>query len=402
MMIKRLFVVFFLGFSSGLPLALLTGTLQAWFATSGASLLLVGMLSLISLPYNYRFLWAPLLDHYPLTQLGRRRSWMLLTQILLLVGFNCIVWFSPNTSPHWIIFMATLLACCSATQDVAVDAQRAELLTDNEKSLGLALANLGYRVALIAIGGGSLIMAHHYGWIITYRVMGACMFIGLLTTWWSDEPVVATVENTWPTDQLKDSFILPWRAFLAQPRLGLLLSFVLCYKLGEAFTASTSGVVMPFLIQGIGFPLHVIAYVNKIAGMLAAIAGSLLSGVLLMRWPLYKGLCLFGLLQWCGCLLFIALAYVGYNLPLFCVAVVCENFASGLCSVALVTLFMRLVDKRYTATQLAILIAVAFLPRTFSGPIAGLLQPYVGWVGFYMLVSVGALLFLPLLRKLDV
>jgi len=396
-MIKRFLVVFLLGFSSGLPLGLLTSTLQAWFSSTGSSVLLVGSLSLIGLPYNYRFLWAPLLDHYRLTALGRRRSWMLVMQLLLLVGFNALVWFSPATSPLWIASVASLLACFSATQDVAVDAQRAEYLLDEEKSLGISLANLGYRLALIVVGGGSLLIAHYYDWVTAYRLMGLLMSVGILTTLWSDEPKVSKAAEEYQRTSWINSLLPPWQAFLARPRLLCLILFVLSYKWGEAFTASTSGIVMPFLIQGIGFPLHIIAYVNKVVGVLAVIAGSLLSGLFLMRWSLYNGLCLFGALQFISCLLFVALAYVGYNVPLFCIAVICENFATGLCSVALVTLFMRIVDKRYTATQLAILIAFAMLPRTFSGPIAGLIQSRLGWVGLYELVSVGALMFFPLL-----
>ncbi len=399
-MVKRFFVVFLLGFSSGLPLALLTSTLQAWFATSGSSVLLVGTLSLIGLPYNYRFLWAPLLDYYRLTPLGRRRSWMLITQLLLLLGFNGLVWFSPATSPNVIIALAAVLAACSATQDVAINAQRAEYLLPHEQSLGVSLADLGYRLALIVAGGGSLLMAHYFDWIVAYRGIGLLMLVGLFTTLWSDEPLLTSVERAHPTERLFDSFILPWRSFWARPRLGCLLLFVLCFKLGEAFTASTSSIVMPFLIQGIGFPLHIIAYVNKIIGVIAAIVGSLVSGALLMRWSLYRGLCVFGALQFMSCALFFVLAYVGYNVPLFCMAVIAENFSAGLCSVALVTLFTRIVDQRYTATQLAILISFAFLSRTFAGPIAGVLQSHLGWVGLYGLVSVAALAFLPLLYRL--
>ena len=392
-MIKRFFVVFLLGFSSGLPLALLTGTLQAWFALSGSSVLLVSSLSLIGLPYNYRFLWAPLLDHYRLTRLGRRRSWMLLMQLMLLAGFNAMVWFSPASSPQLIIAIASLLACCSATQDVAVDAQRAEYLLDSEKAFGVSLANLGYRLALVLVGGGSLLIAHYGGWVLVYRLMGLLMLTGVVATLWSEEPPSPRTANT----SLMVSFRLPVQAFFARKRLVILLLFVLSYKLGEAFTASTSGVVMPFLIQGIGFPLHLIAVINKVLGVVAAISGSLFAGVLLMHWSLYRALLVFGLLQSFSCVLFVVLASVGYNVPLFCLAVLAENFAAGLCSVALVSFFMQIIDKNYTATQFALLVALAFLPRTFAGPLAGAIQSRWGWVGLYELVSLGALLFLPLL-----
>jgi len=164
---KRLFIVFILGFSSGLPMALISSTLQAWYAYSGMSVMTTGALSLISLPYAYRIFWGPILDRYSLCNLGKRRSWILAMQVLLLIGFNVMAWFTPEQYPKFLAFLALILACFSATQDVAIDAQRAEYLPISEHGLGASYAVFGYRLALLLSGGLALVMADQLGWPFT-------------------------------------------------------------------------------------------------------------------------------------------------------------------------------------------------------------------------------------------
>ena len=393
---RRLLIVFILGFSSGLPLALISSTLQAWFADSGMSILATGSLSLIGLPYVYRIVWAPLLDRYSLFRLGKRRSWMLTMQALLLIGFNVMAWLSPKTSPQLMAALAFLLACFSATQDVAIDGHRTEYLPLNEHAMGASLAVLGYRSALLIAGGFALIIAEHLGWAVAYRVMGCLMLFGMLATLCSPEPSLHTTNTSSFTVSLLD----PVKELLSRQGIVTLLFFIFFYKLGEAFTTSTSGIVMPFLIQGIGFSLDTIAYVNKILGVFSILLGGLTAGFLLMRWSLYSALLMFGLLQAVTNSLFIALAMMGKNVSVFAVAVVCDNFSAGMGSTALVALFMRLVDRRFTATQFSILVAISTLPRILSGPLAALLQSWFGWVGLYQLSFVLALGFIPFLIKI--
>jgi len=394
---KRLLVVFLLGFSSGLPLALITSTLQAWFADSGMSVLATGMLSLISLPYVYRILWGPLLDRYSLTSLGKRRSWMLLTQVLLLAGFNIMAWLTPGQFPQLIAVLALLLAFFSATQDIAIDAQRIEYLPVAEHGLGASLAVSAYRLAMLVAGGLALIIAQHFGWAVTYRLIGSLMLIGVFTTLFSTEPSHTVVKNT---SSFTDAFIEPFRDLLQQPGTISLLLFIIFYKLGEAFTTTTSGIVMPFLIQGLGFSLDSIGYINKMLGIISILAGGLTAGFLLLHWSLYRALLIFGLLQALTNILFALLAMTGKNMFLFAIAVVSDNFAAGMGSTALVALFMRLVRQPYTATQFSLLVAVSTLPRIFSGPFAALLQMRFGWVGLYQLSFLLALCFIPFLKKI--
>jgi PAT family beta-lactamase induction signal transducer AmpG len=393
---KRLCIVLMLGFSSGLPLALLSGALQAWFSDAGLSLMTVGLLSLIGLPHSYRFLWAPLLDRYTLFSMGKRRSWMLTMQVLLWMGFNAMAWFTPQTSPGLMAALGAVLAFFSATQDIAVDAHRTEYLPTDEQALGASVAVFGYRVALLVAGGFSLVIAQHWGWAFAYRLMGFLMLFGVIAVYFSPEPSApARAESERPG--LLQSFIDPAKALFSRQGIIPLMLFIIFYKVGESFTATTSGIVIPFLIQGIGFSLETIGYVNKVVGVGAAIVGGLSAGVLLMRWSLYRALLVFGLLQAISSLFFVALACVGKNVPLFCVAVICENFAAGMSSVALVTLFMRLVDRRFTATQYSLLIAFSSLPRILSGPIAALGQARLGWIGLYEMSFLLALVFVPLL-----
>ncbi|MCW8407983.1 MFS transporter [Legionella sp. PATHC035] len=390
---KRLFIVFILGFSSGLPMALISSTLQAWFAYSGMSVFATGTLSLVSLPYAYRIFWGPILDRYSLFSMGKRRSWILSMQFLLLLGFNLMAWFTPEQYPKLMAFLALILACFSATQDVAIDAHRAEYLPVGEHALGASLAVLGYRIALLLSGGLALVMAQKLGWAYTYRFMGLMMIAGMFAVFFSEEPSVDIKERS----NFALSFIAPVKELIFRPGIIPLLLFIFCYKLGEAFTTTTSGIVMPFLIQGLGFSLETIGYINKMLGVGSILLGGVCAGFILMRYSLYRSLLIFGLLQALTNVLFVALAIIGKNIPLLAISVFFDNFAAGMGSTALVALFMRLVDKQYTGTQFSMLVALSTLPRILSGPVAATIQIAIGWVGLYQLSVVFALLFIPFL-----
>lgn len=391
---KRLLIVFLLGFSSGLPLALLGGTLQAWFSASGASVMTTGMLSLIGFPYIYRFLWSPLLDRFTLFKLGKRRSWVFLMQCLLLLGFNILAWLSPETSPLWMALIGLALAVFSATQDIGIDAHRTEYLKPEEHGLGASFAVCGYQAAVLLSGGLALIMAHHYGWAVTYRLMGFLMCFGMLAILMSPEP---SNENLEQHTGLLQAFVAPAKALLLRGGIVPMLFFILFYKLAEAFTTTNSGIIMPFLIQGMGFSLEVIGYVNKVMGIGAVVVGGLLAGTLLMRWSLYRALWVFGLFQTLSHLLFVVLAITGKNTVLFAFAVVFNNLAAGMGSTTLIAFFMRWVDKRFTATQFSLLVGISALPRVFSGPIGAGIEHYVGWAGLYEIAFLLTLAFVPFL-----
>lgn len=389
----RIFIVLLLGFSSGLPMALISSTLQAWFADSGKSVMATGALSLIGLPYAYRFFWGPILDRYSLFSLGKRRSWILTMQVLLLLGFNVMAWLTPVEHSGMLAFLALILACFSATQDVAIDAHRVEYLPEREHALGASMAVFGYRLALLLSGGVALILAQEMGWAFTYRLMGFFMIVGMIAVWVSQEPSIQPKELL----DFKTAYIAPIKELLSRPGIVYLFIFIFCYKLGEAFTTTTSGIVMPFLIQGLGFSLETIGYINKMLGIAAILTGGLVAGILLLRYSLYRALFFFGLVQALTNVFFVVLAMSGKNTMILAISVFLDNFAAGMGSTALVALFMRIVDKRFTGTQFSLLVALSALPRILSGPVAAAIQMKLGWVGLYQLSVVFALTFIPFL-----
>ncbi len=377
-------------------MALISSTLQAWYADTGMSVLATGALSLVSLPYLYRIFWGPILDRYSLFAIGKRRSWILTMQLLLLLGFNAMAWLTPESYPHLMAFLALVLACFSATQDVAIDAHRAEFLPVKEHALGASLAVFGYRIALLLSGGLALVMAQKLGWAFTYRFMGTTMFIGMLAVLFSKEPTMEIKERR----SFTQSYIAPMKELFYRPGIIPLILFIFCYKLGEAFTTSTSGIVMPFLIQGLGFSLDVIGYVSKTLGIGAILLGGLTAGLVLMRYPLYHSLMAFGFLQALTNVLFVILAMAGKQVNLLALAVFSDNFAAGMGSTALVALLMRLVDKRFTGTQFSLLVALSTLPRILSGPLGANIQMHFGWIGLYQLSIAFALAFIPFLMMI--
>lgn len=393
---QKLAIVFVLGFSSGLPLALLSSTLQAWFAQAGVSLMLTSSLSLMSLPYLLRFLWAPFLDRYQLLPLGVRRGWICSMQILLIFGVQVIVEFQPNISPGIMAVLALVLAIFSATQDTAIDAHRIEYLPPKYYGLGASLANTGYRLGMLLSGGFALVIAQNYGWIFAYRIMSAALMVGVLAILWSKEPSKSIASKS----GVLDNFIDPVKDLLNRSDILSFCSFVLMFKLGGVFTTAVSGMVMPFLIQGLGFSLATIGYIYKIWGTVALIVGGIVGGVVMLRMNLYRALLYFGLIQGLTNLFFVGLAWFGKNLVLLSIAVITDNFAAGMGSTALVALIMRFVNQKFTATQFSILAGIAGLPRIVSGPIGAGLQSHFGWVGLYSLAFLLSFLFVPLLFKI--
>lgn len=395
MIFKKLLVVFILGFSSGLPLALVSSTLQAWFADAGLSIWITSSLSLISLPYLLRFLWAPVLDRYKILSLGRRRGWILCMQVLLMIGLHVMTWFTPNISPWIMAGLAFILAFFSATQDAAIDAQRVEYLPSDYYGLGASLSSTGYRIGMLLSGGLALIIAQHYGWIMAYRLMSIAFLIGMFATICSAEPKKNVAEG----DMLY-TFSQPIRELMTRPEIVTFCLFILLYKLGEVFTTTISGILMPFLIQGLGFSLETIGKVYKIWGAIALILGGLIGGTLMLRMNLYRALLYFGLIQAITNLMFALLAMVGKHLGLFIAAVLTDNFVGGMGSTALVAVIMSFVSQKFTATQFSILACIAGLPRVFSGPIGAFLQSHFGWTGLFVIAFFLSLLFIPFLQRL--
>lgn len=393
--LKKLIVVFALGFSSGLPFALLGSTLQAWYSSKNASILIIGFLGLINLPYMFRFFWGPLFDKYNLIGLGRRRSWLSLIQTSLMAGLFLLSFFDPLKQPILVGIFAFVLAIIAASQDAVIDAHRAEYLIKSLHGLGASIASTAYRLAMLLSGSMALILAESFGWRITYQVLAMFMLVGLCATLFSREP------KGYPlTEGLSQAFANAIKELRQRDKIFYLLGFIFFYKFAEAFTSITSPIMQPFLLQNLHFPLATIGYINNGLGVIATVAGGLVAGVLLVRWDLYRALMVFGIMQAITNVTYIALAWIGHNLGLFTICVVTDNFANGLGTTALVALFMRIVDKRFTATQFSLFVAFSSIPRVLCGPLGAIIEIQFGWITLFTLSFFIALLYIPFLIQI--
>lgn len=384
--------VLLLGFSSGLPLLLSSGTLQAWLTVSAVRTETIGLFALVGLPYTLKFLWAPLLDRYSLRWLGRRRSWMLLTQIAIVVVLLAFAGAHPQEHLAIIAVLAILLASFSATQDIAIDAWRTDTLAPAERGLGAAIFVTAYRVGMIIAGSFSLIVAHHWGWPITFVLMAALMGIGIFAALRAPEPDTAHLAPR----TLTAAVIEPMREFFRRREAWLLIALVVLYKFSDAFASALS---TTFLLRGAGFDLDTIGLINNGLGIVITLAGGLFGGVWMLRLGLYRALVVFGVLQAVTNLGYAALALwpsIGLMIPV----VALEHFASGLGTAAFVALIMAACDLRYSATQFALLSALSSLGRVYLGPVSGYLVAAVGWAYYYEITFLSALPGLWLLWRL--
>ncbi len=386
-------VMLFLGFSSGLPLALTAGTLQAWMTVEGVDLRTIGVFSLVGLPYTLKFLWSPFMDRFALPVLGRRRGWMVATQVSLLATIGIMAWISPREMPTLLAGLALTVAFVSASQDIVFDAYRADVLRPEERGAGAAVSVTGYRLAMLVSGAGALILSDLIGWRDTYQLMAALMAVGILATLASPEPTFG-LENP---RTLKAAVGGPLREFFSRPQAVTLLALIVLYKLGDAFAGTLT---TAFLIRGVGFSIAIVGTVNKGLGLAALLIGALAGGLMMARLGLYRALILFGLLQMVSNLGFMLLALVGHSLSLMVMAVAFENLAGGLGTAAFVALLMALCDHRYTATQFALLSALAAVGRVWVGPAAGFLAQAQGWALFFFLTTLSALPGLAVLWRL--
>lgn len=395
----RVLPLLILGFASGLPLALVSGTLQAWATVENVSLTEIGFLTLVGSAYTLKFLWAPLVDRYAPPFLGRRRGWILVTQLLLAASIAAMGLFSPAANLTGLALLAVWVAFLSATQDIAFDAYSTDVLRAPERAAGAAIKVMGYRLAMIASGGLALILADRWlGWSNTYFLMGVFMALCALVTLVAPEPEL----NSRPPRSLSEAVVAPLAEFFSRPGAWGILLLIVLYKLGDAFAGALS---TTFLIRAAGFSLSEVGTINKVFGLAATVVGALLGGAIMARLGLYRALMLFGLLQ--------AVSNLGYWLiaiqdtPLMVlmgVVVALENLCGGLGTAAFVALIMALCNRGYSATQFALLSALSAVGRTYlAGPLTPVLVQSLGWPGFFIctvLIALPGLLMLRSYRRL--
>ena len=378
-----------MGFSSGVPLMLTLSVLQAWMKKEGVDLSVIGAMSLVGIPYTIKFLWAPFLDRFTLPFLGRRRGWLLVVQILLMATILLMALSRPAQHPMWVAAVAFLVAFFSASQDVVIDAYRREDLNDTELGLGSALYINGYRVGLLLVSGGGLILADYVGFPAVYAIMALCMLPGIITTLKTPEPVVA--EKT--PASMKDAVWLPLQDFFHRNGALWILAFILLYKMGDTIASAMS---IPFYLD-IGFTNAEIGAIVKLFGFWAVLGGAFVGGLLLVKIGIYRGLWWFGILQAVSTAGFIVLAKIGYSISTLATVVTVENLTSGMGTAAYAAFMASMTDKRFTATQYALLSSIMGVPRVLLVAPTGWIAKHIGWMGFFgicTLIAIPGLLLL--------
>ena len=376
--VRRLTAITLLGFASGLPLALSSSTIEAWCAVSGLSIKTIGVLKLVGIAYVAKVLWAPIVDRYAWPWLTRRRGWMLATQVAMAAVLFGMAQAPPDSALLLLAALALALAFLSATQDIAIDAYRADQLLPAERGLGAALGVGAYRLAMLVSGGLALVLADHTGFPSVLRLMALVLLVvGALGVFVGSEREVAP-----PPPRLLGAFVDPLREFLTRPQVAYWIALIVAYKLANAFALSLSST---FLLRGAGYSLTEVGWANKVFGFSALILGALAGGVMMRQLSLYRALVLFGVLQTLANFGFYALALGWTGTPALLTAIALENFFSGMGSAAFVALLMALTDARYSATQFALFTALDSIGRTFVGPLAGLVAQDYGWSAYWAL-----------------
>ena len=392
--------ILLLGFSSGLPLALVGATMAARLYDAGLTITDIGLFTLVSLPYTLKFLWAPLVDRLPLPlltgQFGRRRGWALLCQSALLLALLGLAGADPRQDPWTTGLMAILVALCSASQDIVVDAYRVESLDRPQFGAGAATYVLGYRFGMLASGAGALHLAAVLPWSDVYGIMAGLVLVGVATVLAAPEPdrVAALTQETADAQTmvarsglddplvtwLYGAVVVPFRDFMRRPAWQTVLLFILLFKLGEVFAGAMA---MPFYLN-LGFTKSEIANVTKVFGLVATISGGLLGGLLVGRFGIVRGLLITGALQMVSNLCFSLLAVIGHDVGALMITVAVENICGGMATAAFVAYLSSLCSTAYTATQYALLTSLAAFARDVLAAFSGWYAQHLGWTSYFL------------------
>ena len=391
---KKMLVTLVMGFVSGVPLLLTITLLQAWLTDEGISKSTIGLFALVGLPYSLKFLWAPIFDKYIINALGRRRGWLLVSQIALIVSIVGLGMTNPSLSAINVAILALFVTFFSASQDIVIDAYRRESLLDEEQTLGASAYVLGYRIGALAAGAGGLILADLISYQFVYMIMATIMVIGVVTTIIADEPLQAAEPKT-----LKDAIIKPFTEFFDRKGFNsavLILLFVLLYKVGDTMAHSLS---TNFYLD-IGFTKTEIGTVVKVFGLIATLIGAFLGGLISLRIGLYKSLIIFGIFQAVATLGFSVLASVGNYISVLMIVISLENLAAGMGYTAYLAFIANMTNKEFTATQFALMTAIMSIPRTFLSGSSGFLVEILDWQIYFIFCSLIAIPALIILMKI--
>jgi len=379
---RRMLICVFTGFTSGLPLYVLIQLVPAWLRVEGVGLAEIGFFALIGFPYTWKFLWSPVMDRYTLPFLGRRRGWMLVTQLALLVSIASMGFIKPDLSIWTVAYLAAAVAFFSASQDIVLDAFRRELLPDIELGIGNAIHVQAYRLAGLVPGSLALILADFLPWHTVFVVVAAFMGVGLLLTLLIQE----AISNPSPPKTLRDALVEPFREFIERKGMasaGLILAFMLLYKLGDNMATALQS---PFFID-VGFTLTQIGVISKFAALIAAIVGGLAGGVAMIKLGINRALWIFGVVQVISILGFALLSVVGTDPWMLGAVVAFEYLGVGLGTAAFTAFIARATNPVFAATQFALFTALTAVPRTLANAVTGIIVEQVGWTNFFLLCT---------------
>ena len=390
---KRVLQVLALGFSSGLPLLLTYSTLSAWLATTGIRRATIGAFALVAIPYNFKFLWSPLIDRIPPPlPLGRRRGWGITIQLALVVATLALGLSDPKHNLGRMAALAVLVAFLSASQDIVIDAWRVEILDLELQGPGAGMIQTGYRIGMLVAGAGALFIASRFGWFAAYATMAGFLVVGMLTFLFGPEPKIEAAATRRPqgaktnsfTEWLSTTLIGPFRDFARRPLWPVILIFIFGYKLGEAM----AGVMSTPLYVSLGFSLNEIAAVSKLFGVLSIVAGAIIGGILTARLGIWRSLLICGILQSLGNLFFVLQVAGGHRIGYLALCVTAENLTGGMAGTAMIAYLSSLCSPAFTATQYALLSSFATIGRTVIASTGGVLSEKVGWTPFFLITTV--------------
>ena len=382
---KHMLICIFTGFSSGLPLYILIALLPAWLRSEGVDLKVIGLFALIQLPFTWKFLWAPLFDRYS-PPMGRRRGWLIISQLALLLSIPAFGALYPKIDLWTIAYLATVIAFFSASQDIVLDAYRRELLLDSELGIGNAIHVNAYKIAGLIPGSLSLILADHLPWNSVFLITALFMLPGIIITILVKEPAL---QNGSPKT-LKAAVTEPFHEFINRKGIksaGLILAFIFFYKLGDSMATALA---TPFYLD-MGFSKTEIGLIAKNAGLWPSVAGGLLGGIWMINLGINRALWLFGMVQMLAILGFAWLAMIGHSLPWLAIVIGIEALGVGLGTAAFVAFIAHTTHPLYTATQFALFTSLAAVPRTFANATTGYLIDGFGWRNFFLFCFVLAI-----------
>ncbi|MBU2262972.1 MAG: AmpG family muropeptide MFS transporter [Proteobacteria bacterium] len=372
---RRMLVSFIMGFACGLPLLLTITVLQAWMKEEGVDLTVIGMMALVGFPYTVKFLWAPFFDRYIPHFLGRRRGWLIMAQTALMMAIAALGLTNPVFNPWMMAFVAFLVTFFSASQDIIVDAYRREDLADEELGLGSSLYVNGYRTGMLLASGGGLILSDYVPFSTVYLIMAFCMLPGIVTTLLTPEPEMTDVPRTF-----KEAVAGPLIEYFTRENAILMLAFILLYKIGDTMAGAMT---TPFFLD-MGFTKTEIGAIVKLFGFWATVGGALLGGMLMLKLGINRALWVFGFLQALSTAGFALLARIGHSLPALSGVIAFENLTAGMGTAAYVAFMASITNKKFTATQYALLSSLMGVPRVVASAPTGFLAKHFGWESFFI------------------